>query len=65
MAPAGPGFKTLKTAYATINGFDRMRALRKGQASAFNLTRDICGEAPHHRAPSASARPPWPSGAAA
>jgi transposase, IS6 family len=22
-----------------------MRALRKGQAAAFNLTRDICGEA--------------------
>jgi IS6 family transposase len=39
------GFKTLKTAYATIKGFEVMRALRKGQASAFNLTRDICGEA--------------------
>jgi transposase-like protein len=39
------GFKTLKTAYATINGFEVMRALRKGQAGAFNLTRDICGEA--------------------
>ena len=39
------GFKTLKTAYATIKGFEVMRALRKGQASAFNITSDICGEA--------------------
>jgi transposase, IS6 family len=39
------GFKTLKTAYATIKGFEVMHALRKGQARAFNLTRDICGEA--------------------
>ena len=39
------GFKTLKTAYATIKGFEVMRALRKGQASAFNTTRDIQGEA--------------------
>ena len=39
------GFKTLKTAYATIKGFEVMRALRKGQAVAFNLTRDIRGEA--------------------
>ena len=39
------GFKTLKTAYATIKGFKVMRALRKGQASAFNITRDIRGEA--------------------
>ena len=39
------GFKTLKTAYATIKGFEVMRALRKGQAAAFNITRDICGEA--------------------
>jgi IS6 family transposase len=34
----------LKTAYATIRGFEVMRALRKGQAAVFNLTRDICGE---------------------
>lgn len=27
------GFKTLKTAYATIKGFEVMRALRKGQAA--------------------------------
>ena len=39
------GFKTLKTAHATIKGFAVMRALREGQASAFNLTRDILGEA--------------------
>ena len=39
------GFKTLRTAYATIKGFEVMRAFRKGQASAFNLTRDIRGEA--------------------
>ncbi len=39
------GFKTLKTAYATITGFEVMRALRKGQAGIFNLTQDIRGEA--------------------
>ncbi len=39
------GFKTLKTAYATIAGFEVMRALRKGQAAIYNLTRDIRGEA--------------------
>ena len=39
------GFKTLKTAYATIKGFEVMRTLRKGQAAIFNLTRDIRGEA--------------------
>jgi transposase, IS6 family len=38
-------FKTLKTAYATIKGFEVMRALRKGQAAVFNITRDIRGEA--------------------
>ena len=39
------GFKTLKTAYATIMGFEVMRALRKGRAAIFNLTREIRGEA--------------------
>jgi hypothetical protein len=34
----------LKTAYATIKGFEVMRALRKGQAAIFNLTRDIRGK---------------------
>jgi IS6 family transposase len=39
------GFKTVKTAYATINGFERMRAFRKGQAATFNITHDNRGEA--------------------
>jgi len=39
------GFKTLKTAYATIKGFEVMRALRKNQAAFFNITHDIQGEA--------------------
>jgi hypothetical protein len=39
------GFKTLKTANATIKGFEVVRALHKGQARAFNITRDIRGEA--------------------
>ncbi|EOV2233327.1 DDE-type integrase/transposase/recombinase, partial [Klebsiella pneumoniae] len=29
------GFRSMKTAYATIKGIEVMRALRKGQASAF------------------------------
>ena len=39
------GFKTLKTAYATIKGFEVMRALRKGQAEMFALQGGIVGEA--------------------
>jgi transposase, IS6 family len=39
------GFKTMKTAYATIKGFEMMHALRKDQAAIFNITRDIRGEA--------------------
>ena len=39
------GFKSMKTAYATIKGFEVMRALRKDQARIFNITRDIHGEA--------------------
>ena len=39
------GFKTAKTAHATIKGFEVMRALRKRQPSGFNITRDIRGEA--------------------
>ena len=39
------GFKTLKTAYATIRRFEVMRALRKGQAAIFNLTQDVPSEA--------------------
>ena len=45
------GFKTLKTAYATIGkGFEVMHALRKGQASAFNITREHPRRGPHRRA---------------
>ena len=39
------GFKTLKTAYATIKDFEVMRALRKGQARVFALQDGIVGEA--------------------
>ena len=39
------GFKALKTAYATIKGCEVMRTRHKGQAHAFNMARDICGEA--------------------
>ena len=39
------GFKTLKTAYATIKGFEVMRALRKGQAGMFALQGGVVGEA--------------------
>lgn len=42
--PVG-SFKTLKAECTTINGFEVMRALRKEQASAFNITHDIRGEA--------------------
>ena len=38
------GFKPMKTAYATIKGFEVMRALKKHQASGFNLSGDIKGE---------------------
>ena len=38
------GFKTLKTAYATIKSLEVMRALRKGQARFFNLEGGIVGE---------------------
>jgi len=39
------GFKSMKTAYATIKGFEGMRARRKGQAAIFNLTREVMGAA--------------------
>lgn len=39
------GFKTLKTAYATIKGFEVMRALRKDQAFSVNIARDMRGKA--------------------
>ena len=38
------GFKTLKTAYATIKGFEVMHALRKGQASLWQYGGGIMGE---------------------
>ncbi|MBS1087263.1 IS6 family transposase [Gluconobacter sphaericus] len=38
------GFKTLKTAYATIKGFEVMRALKKGQAKFFQFQDGIMGE---------------------
>ena len=38
-------FKTLKSAYATIKGFEVMLALRKGQAGIFNFSNDVLGEA--------------------
>ena len=38
------GFKTLKTAYATIKGFEVMRALRKGQARMFAIQGGVVGE---------------------
>ncbi len=38
------GFKSMKTAYATIKGIEVMRALRKGQASAFYYVSDPLGE---------------------
>ena len=39
------GFKTLNTAYATLKGFEVMRALRKGQAEMLALQGGIVGEA--------------------
>ena len=38
------GFKSMKTAYATIKGFEVMRALKKGQAKAFQIQTGIKGE---------------------
>ena len=39
------GFKTPKTAYATIKGFEVMRAVRKGQVGLFALQDGIVREA--------------------
>ena len=38
------GFKSMKTAYATIKGFELMHALRKGQAKLWMLSAGIQGE---------------------
>lgn len=39
------GFNTLKTAYATIKGFEVMHALKKGQASLWQYQKGLMGEA--------------------
>ena len=54
------GFKTLKTAYATIKGFEVRRALCKGQARAFNVTGNIRGKARIVKRAFGLARVPWP-----
>jgi len=41
----GRGLRSMKTAYATIKGFEVMRALRKSQAGAFAVEGGIVGEA--------------------
>lgn len=38
------GFKSMKSAYATIKGFEVMNALKKGQADAWNFQNGIKGE---------------------
>ena len=38
------GFKSMKTAYATIKGFEVMRALKKGQAKIWQYQKGITGE---------------------
>ena len=47
LAPCRPGRAAgcVKTTYATIKGFEVMRALRKGQAEMFALQGGIVGEA--------------------
>lgn len=39
------GFKTMKSATATIKGFEVMWTLRKGQSGIFNFSKEILGEA--------------------
>ena len=38
------GFKSMKTAYATIKGFEAMRSLKKGQGRAYRIQKGIMGE---------------------
>ena len=38
------GFKRMKTAYATLQGFEAMRSLKKGQANAFQYQKGVQGE---------------------
>ena len=49
------GFKTLKTAYATIKGFEVMRALRKGQAGMFASRAALSARPGSSSAPSSEA----------
>jgi IS6 family transposase len=37
-------FKSMKTAYATIKGFEAMRSLKKGQTLAFQYQQGLRGE---------------------
>jgi len=39
------GFKTMRTAYATLKGFEATRALEKGQAHLWQNQEGIMGEA--------------------
>ena len=50
------GFNTLKTAYATIKGFEVMRALRKGQAGTFAPKAASSAKSSSSSAPSVSDR---------
>ena len=45
LIPPVRGFKSMKTAYATIKGFEVMLALRKGHAAMFAIQGGIVGEA--------------------
>ena len=38
------GFQSLKTAYATLKGFEGMRALKKGQGALFRTLPGVAGE---------------------
>ncbi len=38
------GFKTMKTAYATLKGFEAMRSIKKGQGSAYRIQEGVMGE---------------------
>jgi IS6 family transposase len=38
------GFKSMRTAYATIKGFEVMHALRKGQAAPWQYGGGVMGE---------------------
>ena len=42
------GFKSMKTAYTTIKGFEVMRALKKGQARAWQFQKGVTKELVEH-----------------